>query len=362
MELFRLDEFRNRIDIVDSYRSLIWTERWNAPGEWKLVIESTPANRARFIQDSIWVLNDSYHPMILQTIEDTVDVEGRPMLTITGRSLLQLLDQRVLIGIESVGVVAQKMHFENTPAAILREIFNMVCVLGWVDVHDGDFLGAGSTLPLGDIPEYPGVIVKDYEPASLLTIFTEMAQAYDFGCRVVCVEPSNEFKFDIYTGFDRTSGQTNNPAVIFSPNLDNLQNTSELKSTAIEKNVAYVYAEQGYAFVYAPGIPQWQQGFARKVMVVHVTDEPKDNPTARQAYLEQKGREALAVNRAYSAFDGEIVKNSQYRYGIDYYLGDLVEMQNEDGHQKKMRVTEQIFISDAEGERTYPTLSESPLS
>ena len=55
--------------------------------------------------------------------------------------------------------------------------------------------------------------------------------------------------------------------------------------------------------------------------------------------------------------DGEIRQNSQYVYNRDYYLGDLVEMRNVDGVANQMRVTEQIFVSDKEGERTYPTLA-----
>ena len=42
---------------------------------------------------------------------------------------------------------------------------------------------------------------------------------------------------------------------------------------------------------------------------------------------------------------------------MDYYLGDLVEMRNVDGIANQMRVTEQIFVSDKEGERIYPTLA-----
>jgi hypothetical protein len=35
----------------------------------------------------------------------------------------------------------------------------------------------------------------------------------------------------------------------------------------------------------------------------------------------------------------------------------MVEQRNTDGVTNKMRVTEQIFVNDKEGERSYPTLS-----
>jgi hypothetical protein len=38
-------------------------------------------------------------------------------------------------------------------------------------------------------------------------------------------------------------------------------------------------------------------------------------------------------------------------------MGDLVELRDDSGLSVIMRVTEQIFVSDKEGERSYPTLS-----
>ncbi|MCA1806536.1 MAG: siphovirus ReqiPepy6 Gp37-like family protein, partial [Actinobacteria bacterium] len=56
-------------------------------------------------------------------------------------------------------------------------------------------------------------------------------------------------------------------------------------------------------------------------------------------------------------FDGEVNENSEFTYGVDYDVGDLVEMRNKDGIITYKRVLEQIFVSDSEGERAYPTLA-----
>jgi hypothetical protein len=144
--------------------------------------------------------------------------------------------------------------------------------------------------------------------------------------------------------------------VVFSPELESLQNTTELTSIANYKNVAYVFSPAGYATVYPPDVNPDTEGFQRRVMVVDASDITSDNPDVTSA-LEQRGAEALAQQRSFRAFDGEINPNSTYKYGTDYFLGDLVEMRNTDGVTNNMRVTEQIFVSDGEGERTYPTLS-----
>jgi hypothetical protein len=71
----------------------------------------------------------------------------------------------------------------------------------------------------------------------------------------------------------------------------------------------------------------------------------------------QRGVSELAKNRQTYGFDGQLSEISQYQYGVDYFLGDLVELRNVDGAVSNMLVTEQIFVSDKQGERSYPTLS-----
>ena len=47
-------------------------------------------------------------------------------------------------------------------------------------------------------------------------------------------------------------------------------------------------------------------------------------------------------------------------YDQDYSLGDLVAVEDRYGRRDVMRVVEQIFVWDAEGFRTYPTLERAP--
>lgn len=77
---------------------------------------------------------------------------------------------------------------------------------------------------------------------------------------------------------------------------------------------------------------------------------------ALRSKLAQRGREELSKNRRVFAFDGEVSMASAYQYDVHYRLGDVIELQNDDGVREAMRVVEQIFVSDSEGERTYPTL------
>jgi hypothetical protein len=113
----------------------------------------------------------------------------------------------------------------------------------------------------------------------------------------------------------------------------------------------------GHEVVYPLDVDPAIAGFERRVLLVKADDiTDTDAPTA-SAKMIQRGLDELAKNRKVQAFDGEISQYSQYQYGRDYHLGDLLDQRNSDGVANQMQVTEQIFVSDSEGERSYPTLT-----
>ena len=210
-------------------------------------------------------------------------------------------------------------------------------------------------MPGNTILEPIDPITVDLEPQTVYQAITDICNVWSLGFRLLRNFDQSQLYWDVYAGNNRTTSQKVLPPVVFAPELDNLQNTTELKSIESAKNVAYVYSPAGFLAVYTADVDTTVSGFDRRVLVVNANDITADNTNVQGALL-QKGKEELAKNRATQAFDGEINQNSQYKYQRDYYLGDVVEMRNVDGVSNEMRVTEQIFVSDKEGERAYPTL------
>jgi hypothetical protein len=62
-------------------------------------------------------------------------------------------------------------------------------------------------------------------------------------------------------------------------------------------------------------------------------------------------------NKFTKVVDGEIVPDIQFKYGVHYYLGDVVELQGNSGIVQNARVTEYIRTQDESGERAYPTVT-----
>lgn len=359
MELYTLDSLLRRIDVIDTYVSLIWTERWRAWGDFELLVQSTPKNRKMLVEGVQLASNESNYVMEVETLEDSVNTDGTALLKVKGRSLEATFDDRMAIDGLSVDLATEpKWVITGDPMSIALGVVTNICYTGTLDAGDViPWLSFGGLYPPDTIPHPTDIVTYGFEPKTVYAFLVEICNLYFFGFRLNRPATSaGTLYFDLYTGSDRTSHQTDYPAVIFSLGLENLQNTTELKSSATYKNVAYVISPVGHRVVYSPDADSTVAGFQRKVMFVQADDITDTDSTVAAAKMDQRGLAELAKNRRISAFDGEINQNSKYKYGTDYRLGDLVEQQNRDGVMNEMRVTEQIFISDSTGDRSYPTL------
>lgn len=357
MELYTLDPLLRRRDVIEKYVSLIWTERFQTYGDFQLNIFSDYRSRSLLKPDTYLAMSESNYVMRVETVEDDVTEQGEKVLIVKGRSLESLLLDRVAYSVTGDTTTTPKWTITDTPKEVCKKIFHDICVTGILNIGDKiPFINEGSFMPADTIVAPADVITVDLEPISVYEAINQIAQVWNLGFRILRRLDLSQLWFDVYVGSDRTTAQTVLPAVVFTPELDNLQNTKELISIENSKNVAYVYSPAGFQMVYASGVDPSIEGFERRVLMVNASDITSDNPDVNAA-LQQRGYEELAKARTYQAFDGEISQYSKYKYGRDYNLGDIVESRNNDGASNYMRVTEQIFVSDRDGERSYPTLT-----
>lgn len=357
MEVYILDQLNRRDRVIDRFESLIWTERWQAFGDFELVLYSSLENRELFQVGTRISINSSMRVMEVETTEDIRSSDGKATLRVKGTSLEDILNDRVAKESLSDTTTSPKWSITDVPGDVARKIFHDICVTGIL--NDGDII-LGITednvlFPDDTIEESTDTVTISFPPTTVYNAVKQVCEVYDLGFRIVRDPVSNLLYWDVYAGSDRTTAQDDLGAVIFSPDLDNLENTTELTTTALYKNVAYVFSPVGVEVVYPDTIDPDIAGFDRRVLMVDASDITE--PTGASAALIQRGKEALAGSRQLSAFDGELNRNVAYKYGLDYNLGDLIEMRNVDGVTNYMRVSEQIFVSDAEGERSYPTLT-----
>ena len=351
MQFYILDALNRRQTLVDSYISAVWVERFDKKGELQLVVASTYENRLLFRTGKMIACDLSYRVMLIETAEKAVDDEGRSVINVSGYSLESIFENRVAKDVIDELETYPTWDLTGTPGAIARQIVHDICVTGILSTSDIiTNLVEQTILPESMIAESSTSIDLSLEPQSVYEALTSICTDYALGFRILRNGDNGFLYFDVYSGNNRTSAQTTFPAVIFSPELDSLENTTEYVSTDGMKNVAYAFAPTIAAEIY----PDWADpdaiDFERRVLVVKSDADNIDDLTT-------DAKTELAKYNRLIAFDGEITASNPFVYDEDYYLGDIVEVRNTDGAASYMRVTEQIISSDANGVKSYPTFT-----
>lgn len=353
MFFYLLDSNFRRFAVIDDFVSAIWTERYIKSGEVNLVVEPT-AQMIDLLREATRIqINGSKEVMLIETV---LNEEG--LLKVNGTSLLQFLNSRVSWTIEKVDHGPLILFF--SPIGAIRDRLNHTIIYNENTVLMP--LDRITNLTLDDdAPEYDTEQVV-VEFGQLYEKIQELAERYAVGLSLYLDSADDSgysLKFKTYRGADRTSSQSTYPVIRFSPKMGSLSNPKELRSIAGYKNVAYAIDTNGVVemqTVYAPEIVDGETltDFDRRSMMVFVSDEIPEGQG--EFTLQQAAKNALINNNYIRIVDGEVSPLAQYKFGIDYFMGDVIELEGPSGLLQKVRVTEHIRAKDNTGERAYPTI------
>lgn len=381
MEVFILDALLRPIDVVDEYISFIWTERYAEKGDFELVTLSTPANKRRFVTDTMISIPDSKRIMRVNKIEEKDDEDNGVTLTVKGFDLSFMLQQRVIATKDLEDMLLAVTYFSDaSPIDLMNHMVWRICVpASGFQISAGDtipFLNdyvatPGSLYPASNIPPpTPGGFLWEQKIASLYSAITDLCKAYDLGYRLYKDPNSSKLYFEGYNGIDRTSAQTEFPPVIFSSDMTNLQNTTEYQENEAHFNVVIAVYEYPnpveedvpetltiHQIVSDPQLTFSSGGFDQKTKFISINQLPEGMELVDvPAYLTQLATEELNRSRPTDTYDGEVDQNADFVYERDYFLGDIVEVQGNNGGGAYMRVVEQIIKFDSSGKSSYPSL------
>lgn len=348
MDLLVLNKSLDVIAIVDVYESIIWTERYYEYGDFELYTAMTQ-DLLNYIKTDNYIQRvGSDRVMIIEEIRIDTDSETGNHITITGRSLESILDRRVIWSQTTISGNLQngikKLINENiiSPSKEERKISNFI----FKDSTDSQITGL--------------TVEAQYTGDNLYDVISKVCEEKSIGFKVSLNE-NKQFVFELYAGADRSYEQTNYPYVVFSPNFDNIINSNYLESKENLKNVALVGGEgEGTARKYlAIGNTS---GLDRRELFVDARDissEGEDGETlTTEQYnelLKQRGNEYLADYTDLVSFEGAVETNIMYKYGVDFFDGDIVQIANEYGHEAKVRILEVVISENEEGNSVYPT-------
>lgn len=353
MELWVLNSDLQAIHLMDTFESLIWTERYYACGDFEVHSSVTDVLRNALVADNYLWSKDSEHVMIIEDIQIESDVEDGGVFTVTGRSLESILERRivyfktVLTGSLQDGI--ERLLNENaiSPSDPARTIPNLV-----FERSDDNYIKALT-------------VDATFYGEDLYEVIQGLCEANKLGFKIV-LNANNQFVFKLYVGTDRSYDQMNTPYVIFSPQFDNIINSNYLESKKTLKTFALIAGSEkedgSRTTVTTSRNSGAGTGLNRREMFVDgggisTTDDAGKDLTEAvyKSLLTQKGREELALNIATQTFEGEVETSRLFQYGEDFFKGDIVQVTNEYGVEAKTRIVEFVISQDVNGIDTYPT-------
>lgn len=353
MDLLVMNTNVEAIALIDTFTSLIWTDRYSAYGDFE-IYTTINANIIDSFKDDYYLWNpESEHTMIIEEREIVSDVENGDRLLVKGRSLESILlrrivwKQTILSGNLQEGV--KKLLDENviSPEDEKRKISNFVFV--------------ESTDPA--ITEL--TVDAQFMGDNLYDAIKKLCDTHSIGFKIVLTD-DGLFRFGLYAGTDRTYDQSNNPYVIFSPSFENVISSNYLESKMNFKTVTLVAGEgeePSRKTVTVEIEAGGGSGLDRREKYTDArhlrseTDEGTLSDAEYSAQLTQKGNEDLAENAYVKAFEGQVETSRTFVYGKDFFMGDIVQVANNYGNESKSRVVELVRSQSETGIEIFPTFT-----
>ena len=351
MEFRILDTDYKDIHVLDSFTSLIWTDRYSACGDFEIELAPTLANLVYLQQDRYIWLNDTEHTMIIEDLRITSDAETGSSLIVSGRSLESLLERRI--------IWVQTLLSGNLQVAIKKLLDDSIINPSDTERKIPNFIFEPSTDPV--IASL--TINTQFTGTNLYEAIKGICDANEIGFKIR-LSSENQFVFSLYSGVDRSYDQFANPYVIFSPEFDNLINSNYFASNREYKTVTLVAGEgEGLERITEPvyNDSESEIGLNRRELFTDARDISSNNgevePEDYAEQLIQRGKSKLAENLMIRVFEGNVDTLHKFVYGVDFFMGDIVQIENEYGLEASARVTELVRSQTVNGIEIFPTFT-----
>lgn len=347
MELLVLNTDFESVAVIDTYESMIWTDRYNAYGDFEIFFAMDTQLLQYLKEDYYLWLKDSEHCMIIEDIKINADTEEGNHLIITGRSLESILERRIIWG--------QRIFNGNLQNGIQTMLNECIISPSIADRKISNFVFVPSTDP--KITSLK--IDNQYTGDCLYDVVKGLCEKNNIGFKIVLTD-ENKFAFSLYAGVDRSYEQTENPYVVFSPNFENIINSNYYSSRASFRNVTLV-AGEGEGAARRTAIVGSASGLDRRELFTDARDissDTEDGTLSDAEYMAQlrtKGLKNLADHIVTTAFEGEVEVTRLFKYGEDFFIGDIVQIANEYGNEGSAYISELVISNSEEGLSIYPT-------
>lgn len=344
MFLWVLNENFERLGIVTTASSIIWTDRFRQCGDFEIYVTASAEMMELLQEDRLVAREDSDMVGIIERVQVNTDEENGDFMTVSGRCLRSILDRRI---------IWEQTVINGTAENGLRRLVNDAFISPAIPERKYD------KLTLAAAHGYTDKVQAQYTGTNLLTAMEELCASKNYGFKITLQD--GHMVLDFYKGTDRTAGQRDNPRVVFSEEYGNLTATEYARDKTAYKSVCLVAGEgEGTARRRATVTRTVDtSGLHRREMYVDARDissnEGEITDEEYMAQLADRGGTDLSAAAWVESAAGTIEPYLQHIYGEDYTMGDMVTVINKYGLQVDSQVLEVIEKWDEAGYTCIPT-------
>lgn len=360
MDLLILNTAFEKVGVIDTFKSLIWTDRYFEAGDFELLTSPTSNILDILNQGAYGAIKESEHLMLIEDLRIKTDPIDGNILVVKGRSFESVFDRRI---------IWDPVLFETEP--IQYSIFTLLneAVLDPFDslrkMNDLVFQFSQDPIVLSI------KVSNQYWGNNLYIAIVDLCFSNNIGLKIVFEEGVGTIQ--LYSGVDRSYNQVEHPYVIFSPKFENLKNSEYILSHRLLKTTSLIAGEKGVGNGRICIEVDPSQGtlsdLNRREMFIDAqnitsVDQYGNSISVEEyfAHLYRKGLEELSKNITLETFASEVDPSGEFIFGRDFFLGDILQVSNEYGYEGKSRVIEVVRCQDGSGFKVYPIFAIVPES
>lgn len=352
----------NIIGIIDTANSVIWRSVYFGVGDFEIQAKATPEiinllKTGRYVSrpdnNDVGVIEKIYMP------ENTNDGET---ITASGRFVKSILDRRLIYNLSGNSNKATILR-GNVENAVREVVKNNAISCPFDSKRNFDLLALGdvANIPLKIVDTDGNTAEKQVSYENLLTYTDGVLEEYGIASK--CILQNGKFLYTVYNGVDRSiSNSDGNPHIVFSKEFDNLTSSEYTYDESTEKNVALIGgAGEGIERFYSL-LARSESDLQRREIFIDaasISKKYKDESDVEQTYtdaqyktmLDAKGKQDITPLVKTETFNGTLdATNGNYIFGRDFWLGDVVTVQNNKiGKFINVRIVEALEYQDENG-------------
>lgn len=257
IEVYVLDGDLNPIGLIDTYNSLIWSNRYNTEGDCELYLEATDDNLTLLRKGKYLSRLDDEMVCRIEKIELDTSTQNGNYITVTGYDVKKILSQRILWSQSNV---------DGNVEDYIRNMIYKTLVNPNLSARAITNTQGRQNFMLGDKAGFTEVTTEQASYSKVSDKVQEFCKVYGWGYKVI-VDIGN-FYFILYKGTNRSEN------VIFSNDFENLISTKYTEDHSNLANVALI-AGEGEGSERARNVSGYAEGLDRYEIYVDARDLSK---------------------------------------------------------------------------------------